>query len=78
MNGWKRFDKTLLHNEEDFYSSLSMEDTRDADQKHGEKAWKERKIKNLSDYHNLYVQSDALDNFKNKCIEIYKRHSAPF
>ena len=31
MNGWKRFDKTLLHNEEDFYSSLSMEDTRDAD-----------------------------------------------
>ena len=55
-----------------------MEDTRDADQKHGEKVWKERKIKNLSDYHNLYVQSDALDNFKNKCIEIYKRHSAPF
>ena len=35
-------------------------------------------LKNLSDYHDVYVQSDALllpdvlKNFRNKCIEIYE------
>ena len=34
--------------------------------------------KNLGDYHDLYLQSDALllvdvfENFRNKCIEIYE------
>ena len=40
--------------------------------------FKELKLKNLSDYHDLYVQSDTLlladvfENFRNKCIEIYE------
>ena len=35
-------------------------------------------IKNLGEYHNLYVQSDTLlladvfETFQNKCIEIYE------
>ena len=39
---------------------------------------KESKLKSLSDYHDLYVQSDTLlladvfENFRNKCIEIYE------
>ena len=37
---------------------------------------KEFKLKNLGDYHDLYIQSDTLlladvfENFRNKCIEI--------
>ena len=40
--------------------------------------FKEFNLKNLGDYHNLYVQSDTLllaevfENFRNKCIEIYE------
>ena len=40
--------------------------------------FEEFKLKNLGDYHNLYVQGDTLlfadvfENFRNKCIEIYE------
>ena len=42
------------------------------------------KLKNLGDYHGLYVQSDTLlladvfENFRSKCIEIYKLDPAHF
>ena len=42
------------------------------------------KLKNLGDYHDLYVQSDTLlladvfENFRNKCIEIYELDPAHF
>ena len=55
MDSWKRFDETLLPNIEDFYSSLNMEDIADVDYRHERKAYKEFKINNLGDYHNLYV-----------------------
>ena len=38
----------------------------------------EFKLKNLSDYHDVYVQSDTLlladvfENFRKKCFEIYE------
>ena len=41
-------------------------------------------MKNLGDYHDLYVQSDTLlladafENFRNKCIEIYELDPAHF
>ena len=46
--------------------------------------FKELKLKNLGDYYDLYVQSDTLlladvfENFRNKCIEIYKLDPAHF
>ena len=46
--------------------------------------FKELKLKNLGDYHDLYVQSDTLlladvfENFRNKCIEIYELDPAHF
>ena len=46
--------------------------------------FKEFKINNLGEYHNLYVQSDTLlltdvfENFRNKCIEIYELDTAHF
>ena len=44
----------------------------------------EFKLKNLGDYHDLYVQRDTLlltdvfENFRNKCIEIYELDPAQF
>ena len=40
------------------------------------------RLKNLNDYHDVYVQIDALlladvlENFRNKCIEIYELYIA--
>ena len=44
----------------------------------GKRVYKESELKNLGDYHDLYIQSDTLlladvlQNFRNKCIEIYE------
>ena len=67
-----------------FYSKLNLEDITDEDYAHGQKVFKELELKNLDDYNNLYVQSDALlladafENFRNKCIEIYVLDPANF
>ena len=61
-----------------FYTELYLEDITDKDYTHAQKVFKELGLKNLGDYHDLYVQSDTLlladvfENFRNKCIEIYE------
>ena len=78
MNIWERFDETILPNKKVFYSELYLKDITDEDHIHSQKVFQEFKIKNLVEYHDLYVQSDALlladvfENFRNKCIEIYE------
>ena len=48
------------------------------------KVFKELKLKNLGDYHDLYFQGDTLlladlfENFGNKCIEICELDPARF
>ena len=52
-----------------------MEDITDADYAHAKRVSKDFKIKNLGEYHDLYVQSnilllaDVFDNFKNMRLE---------
>ena len=53
---------------EDFYSHLYMENVIDADYAHAKRVCKDFEIKNLGDYHGLYVQSYTLlspDLFEN-------------
>ena len=74
MNSWERFNETLP-DEKAFYSELNLEDITDEDNAHAQKVFEELKPQDLGDYHNLYVQSDALladafETFRNKCIEI--------
>ena len=67
-----------------FYSELYLEDITDKDYAHAQKVFEEFNLKNLGDYHDLYVQSDTLlladvfENFRNKCIEIYELDPAHF
>ena len=56
----KRFDETLLPDKKDFYSNINIAYITDADYKDAKKVWKNFEIKNLGEYHNLYVQSDSL------------------
>ena len=84
MNSWERLDKTSLPDDKAFYSELNLEDITDEDYIHAQKVFKYFKLKNLGEYHDLYVQSDTLlladvfENFRNKCIEIYELDPARF
>ena len=84
IDSWERFDETSLPDKETFYSELNLEDITDKDYEHAHKVWKTFKIKNLGEYHDLYVQSDTLlladvsENFRDMCIEIYELDPAHF
>ena len=83
-DSWEWFDETSLPDKKSFYSELNLEDITNIDYAHAQKVFKELKLKNLGDYHDFYVQSDTLlladvfENFRNKCIEIYKLDPAYF
>ena len=76
-DSWEKFDETTLPPKEAFYSNLNLEDISDEDYAHAQKVWDAFEIKNLGEYHDLYVQSDTLlladvfENFRNMCLEIY-------
>ena len=78
MDDWDKFNETSLPEKVDFYSHLNIGDTTDADHAHTRKVCKDFEIKNLGEYHDLYVRSDALlladvfENFRNMCIKIYE------
>ena len=84
MDSCERFDETSLPEKRPFYSELYLDDITDKDYIHAQKGFEELKLKNLGDYHDLYVQSDTLlladvfENFRNKCIEIYELDPAHF
>ena len=84
MDTWEKCDETQLPDKKAFYSKLDLEDITDKDYEHAQKVWKVFGIKNLGEYHDLYVQSDTLlladvfENFRNKCIEIYELDPAHF
>ena len=84
MDSWERFNETSLPPKESFYSELNLEDISDKDYLHVQKVWDVFEIKNLGEYHDLYVQSDTLlladvfEKFRNTCIEIYELDPAHF
>ena len=84
MDSWKRFKEESLPDKESFYSELNNEHITDEDYAHAQKVWDTFNIKNLGEYHNLYVQSDTalladvFENFRDKCIEIYRLDPAHF
>ena len=61
-----------------------MEDNIDVDYSHAKRFCKDFEVKDLGEYHDLYVQSDTLlladifQKFRNMCIEIYELDSAKF
>ena len=74
----EKFSKTKLPEKEDFHSHLNIEDITDADYAHTKRVCKDFKLKDLGEYHDLYVQSDTLlstdvfENLRNICLKICK------
>ena len=69
MDDWKKFNGTSLNEEEKFYSHLNMEGFTDPDNGLAERVHKGFEMKNLEEYHKLYIQSDTLT--LEKCILKY-------
>ena len=84
MDNRERFDETSLPNKESFCSNLNMENIDDIDYRHGNNVFKRFKLKDLGEYHDLYVQSDTLlladvfENFRNTCLKVYELDPAYF
>ena len=78
MNDWDKFNKTELPSKDKFYSNLNMKGISDKDYAHVKNVRNTFNIKNLSEYHDLYVQSDTLllsdvfENFRSVCLKEYK------
>ena len=84
MDSWKKIDETAIPPKEPFCSELNEEGISDADHAHVQKLCEVFEIKNIVDYHDLYVQCDTLlladvfKNFRDKCIEICELDHAYF
>ena len=77
MNGFEKFSERHLPPKKYFYSKLNDCGITDKEYQHAERIWKELKIKNLGEYHDLYLKSDVLlladvfEEFRNICLENY-------
>ena len=60
MDSWGKFNETALPPKKSFYSNLNLENISDEDYINAQKIWDVFQIKNLGEYHDLYVQSDTL------------------
>ena len=84
MDNWERFNENLLPSKESFYCNLNMENIEDIDYRHGNNVFNKFKLNNLGEYHDLYVQSDALlladvfENFRNMSLKEYGLDPAHF
>ena len=59
MDSFDKFNSPLPSKDE-FYSILNDEHISDDDYKHAQDVWNKFNLKNMGDYHNLYIQSDIL------------------
>ena len=78
MDSWNKFNEPAPLVEDHYYSKLNQKGITKEDLKHVKKVCDTFKIKNLGEYHDLYVHSDTLllagvfENFRDKYIENYE------
>ena len=84
MENWNRFNKTEFPSLDKFYSNLNLKNICKKEYEHAQKVQKVFNIKNLGEYHDLYVQSDTtqladtFEQFRNVCLKEYKLDGAYF
>ena len=77
MNSSDKFNESQLPSIEDFYSQLYEEGITDTQHTRAKVIWENFNIKNLGEYHDLYLMtdvyllSDVFENFRDMCLNYY-------
>ncbi|XP_068749374.1 uncharacterized protein [Montipora capricornis] len=77
MDSFEKFNEKLP-SKEDFYSILNDEHITDKDYQHAQTVWDTFSLKNMGEYHDLYIKSDILlladvfENYRRTCLQYYK------
>lgn len=78
MDSFERFDEKNLPTIDKFRSSIKEKDISTEEYHHAQRVWNEYEIKNLGEYHDLYLKTDVLlladvfENFRNVCMKHYQ------
>ena len=78
MDSVEKFDDQQLPSKDDFYSQLNSEHISDKPYQHAQKNCSTFELKNMGQYHDLYLESDILllsdvfENFRITCLQYYK------
>ena len=77
MTNWDNFKETKLPSREAFYSKLNTARVREEDYEHTCRVWKEFGLKDLGEYHDLYLKTDVIllanvfEEFRKVCLKNY-------
>ena len=77
MNAFDKFNDEQLPSKEQFYSRLTEEGITNDDYTKAKQIWKHFDIKNMGEYHDLYLKTDVLlltdvfENFRDMCLSYY-------
>ena len=77
VNSWDRFNETQPPPIDAFYSNLNMSSISEEDYQHAQRVWKEFGIRDLGDYHDLYLRTDVVllanvfEALRDTCLKHY-------
>ena len=77
MDSFDKFN-SQLPSKEDFYSKLNDKHIKNEEYEHVQNVWNTFNLKNMGQYHDLYLKSDILllvdvfENFRKTCLEYYQ------
>ena len=84
MDNWDKFNHSELPSKDKFYSKLNMSGVSDKDYDHAKSVWNEFRIKNMGEYHDLYLLTDTIllanvfESFGTVCMDNYGLDPAHF
>ena len=84
MDSWDKFEEKRLPSKDEFYSKLNISGISEKDHSHACKVWNEFDLKNMGDYHDLYLKTDVIllanvfESFRKVCLDNYGLDPAHF
>ena len=84
MDGFEKFEKRQLPKKTSFFSRLNQEKVTDENYQRAQRVWEEFAIKNMGEFHDLYLKTDVLlladvmESFRKLCEKHYELDPAHF